>query len=74
MSKKLVSINLDEDLIIALDELAKTVGMSRSAVVNLVMRGTVMGETEETASLLVKTALDTNKANKKKLLKASSKA
>ena len=66
MSKKLVSINLDEELISALDELAKTVGMSRSAVVNLVMRGTIMGETEEAASLLVKTALNANKANKKK--------
>lgn len=47
MSKKLVSINLNEELISALDELAKTVGMSRSAVVNLVMRGTIISETEE---------------------------
>lgn len=61
MAKKLVSINLDDDLIKAIDNLSESVGMSRSAMVNLVMRGTIMGETNETASLLVQAALSVKK-------------
>ena len=45
MAKKLVSINLDEELIDEIDEVAKKLGISRSAMVNLAMRGIVMGET-----------------------------
>lgn len=63
MAKKLVSINLDDDLIQAIDELSESVGMSRSAMVNLVMRGTIMGETNETASLLFKAALSVKKSD-----------
>lgn len=72
MAKKLVSINLDEDLITAIDELGKSVGMSRSALVNLVMRGTVMGETGSTSSELMDAALKAAKAVKKRSVEAAS--
>ena len=71
MAKKLVSINLDDDLIEALDDLSESVGMSRSAIVNLIMRGTVMGETEEAAGLLLKTALKVGKKPAKDSVDAS---
>lgn len=45
MAKKLISINLDEDLIEEIDSISDVLGMSRSAMVNLGMRGILMGET-----------------------------
>ena len=45
MAKKLISINLDEELIEEIDSISETLGMSRSALVNLGMRGILMGET-----------------------------
>ena len=45
MAKKLISINLDEELIAEIDSISETLGMSRSAMVNLGMRGILMGET-----------------------------
>lgn len=61
MAKRLISINLDDDLIQAIDDLSESVGMSRSAMVNLVMRGTIMGETSDTAALLLQAALSVRK-------------
>jgi len=61
MAKRLISINLDDDLIQAIDDLSESVGMSRSAMVNLVMRGTIMGETSDTAALLLQAALSVKK-------------
>ena len=52
-NKKLVNINLDVELIEAIDNLAEKLGMSRSALVNLTMRGVVMGETSETLGRLL---------------------
>lgn len=57
MAKKLISINLDDDLIQEIDNVSESVGMSRSAMVNLVMRGTIMGESNEVAKLLLNAAL-----------------
>ena len=57
MAKKLISINLDDDLIQEIDNVSKSVGMSRSAMVNLVMRGTMLGESNEVAKLLLNAAL-----------------
>lgn len=65
MAKKLISINLDDDLIEEIDNVSESVGMSRSAVVNLVMRGTIMGETSEVATLLLSTALSVKKNEEK---------
>lgn len=47
MAKRLVSINLDDDLINEIDAISEKLGMSRSAMVNLGMRGILMGETAE---------------------------
>lgn len=64
MAKRLVSINLDEELLDEMDALCGKVGMSRSAFVNLTMRGVVMGETADTTKLLLTTALAVKNAGK----------
>lgn len=47
MAKRLVSVNLDEDLINEIDAISEKLCVSRSALVNLGMRGILMGETAE---------------------------
>jgi len=58
MAKKLVSINLDESLISEIDKMSESLGMSRSAFVSLIMRGTCMGETAETVKYLMSAAVE----------------
>lgn len=47
MRKRLVSVNLDEDLITEIDAISEKLKISRSALINLGMRGILMGETAE---------------------------
>lgn len=56
MAKKLVSINLDEELIEEIDAVADTLGISRSAMVNMGMRGIFMGEAAQVVSALADAA------------------
>jgi hypothetical protein len=37
--KKIISLTLDEDVIVWLDEIAKSLGMSRSEFVNMILSG-----------------------------------
>lgn len=64
MAKKLISINLDDDLINEIDSVSKSIGMSRSAFVNLVMRATCMGETSEAGINLLNAAIASKKSSK----------
>lgn len=56
MAKKLVSINLDEELIEEIDAVSEKLGISRSAMVNMSMRGIIMGETAKVVMSLAETA------------------
>lgn len=56
MAKKLVSINLDEELIKELDAVSATLGVSRSALVNIGMRGILLGEISEALNTLIQSA------------------
>lgn len=60
-NKKLISINLDLDLIDGIDSLSQKLGISRSALVNMVMRGAVMGETSEAVGKLLGLAIESQK-------------
>lgn len=68
MAKKLVSINLDEELIDEIDAVSETLGISRSAMVNMGMRGIFMGEAAQVVSALA------NAAKPKMTAKRSAKA
>lgn len=61
MAKKLVNINLDVDVIEEMDNVAKSLGVSRSAFANLVLRGAVMNETARTVKELLTLAHDSAK-------------
>lgn len=56
MAKKLVSINLDEELIDEIDAVSETLGISRSAMVNMGMRGIFMGEAAQVVGALAEAA------------------
>jgi metal-responsive CopG/Arc/MetJ family transcriptional regulator len=71
MAKKLVNINLDEDLINEIDALSEKMGLSRSAFVNLSMRGIVMGETADTLGKIMASAAGNRKKAKKKKVAAA---
>lgn len=71
MAKKLVSINLDDDLISEIDKVSESIGMSRSAFVNVVMRATCMGETNAATSAIITAAIDVEKSKKPKKSKAA---
>lgn len=64
MAKKLISINLDEDLIEEIDSISETLGMSRSAMVNLGMRGILMGETAKALGTFSAAVKKSKKAEK----------
>lgn len=60
MAKRLISINLDDDLINEVDAIAESIGMSRSGFVNIVLRGCCMGEEMEKGAELVRIAIAAN--------------
>lgn len=64
-TKRLVSINLDIEVIEEIDKLAESLGISRSALVNLIMRATCMGEAVEVANVLMAAAKN-SKGEKKR--------
>lgn len=66
MAKKLVSINLDEELIDEIDAISETLGISRSAMVNMGMRGILMGEASEVVGTLMAAAKPKKSAKKAK--------
>jgi len=45
MAKKMISVNVDDELLEAIDETAEKLGISRSSVMNMALRGVFMGET-----------------------------
>lgn len=55
--KRLLSINLDADLVEEIDKLAKKMGLSRSALVNMTMRAAILGETKNMGAFLVQSLL-----------------
>lgn len=63
--KKLVSINLDEELIDEIDAVSETLGISRSAMVNMGMRGIFMGEAAQVVSALAEAAKPKRKTKAK---------
>ena len=64
-TKKLVNVNLDLDLIDEIDNLANALGISRSALINMVMRGAVMGETSNAVGQLLGMAIEAKKSDAK---------
>lgn len=65
MAKKLVSINLDEELIDEIDAVSETLGISRSAMVNMGMRGIFMGEAAQVVGALAEAAKPKRKTKAK---------
>lgn len=65
-NKKLVNINLDVELIEEIDSLAEKLGTSRSALVNLTMRGVVMGETSEALGRILGLTIEQRETAEKK--------
>lgn len=61
-NKRMIQVNLDIDLVDELEKRSKALGISRSALINMVMRGAVMGETTGMLLQLLGTAIESQKS------------
>lgn len=60
-NKRMINVNLDLDLIDETEKLSDALGISRSALINMVMRGAVMGETSDSVGQILGLAIEAQK-------------
>lgn len=56
-TKKMISVNVDDELLEAIDDTAEKLGISRSSVMNMALRGVFLGETAAVLKTLASSAI-----------------